>query len=300
MSRPSLILFANPIAGRGRATRIADALRERLKRQYQIFHFSLPAVMVDPSKMRVAGKPDAVICVGGDGTLQGVGEVTLREWPTQPPPILLIPLGTANLIARHLKLPWSQPKDVEQVADALAARRLAKIDECRCNGRLFLAVAGVGFDAHVVHLLHRHRSGPITKGSYVLPTAFTLRDYRFPKLRVEIDGREVFPDAPALVYVGNVREYGTGVPMLPRARGDDGWLDVCVLPCATTRQALGWMMSAATDEHVGGEGAVYLRGKRVRIDAPKSAPIQLDGEAAGHTPADIQLLDRQLRFIVAG
>lgn len=300
MSKPSLILFANPIAGRGRALRIADALRERLKRQYEIFHFSLPAVMVDPSKMRVAGRPEAVVCVGGDGTLQGVGEVTLRDWPRQTPPILLVPLGTANLIAKHLQVPWSQPKDADLIARALSARKLAKIDECRCNGRLFLAVAGVGFDAHVVHLLHRHRSGPISKVSYALPTAFTLRDYAFPELRVEVDGREVFPQGPGLVYVGNVREYGTGVPMLPHARGDDGWLDVCVLPCATTREALSWMMSAATDEHVGGEGAIYVRGKRVRIDAPRWVPIQLDGEAAGHTPADVQLLDRQLRFIVAG
>lgn len=299
MSKPSLILFANPIAGRGKAVRIADALRAELKKRYQIHHFSLPAVLVDPSKMRVAGRPDAVICVGGDGTLQGVSEVALREWPRQTPPVLLVPLGTANLIAQHLELPWRAPTDAPMIAAALAAPRFASIDVCRCNGRLFLAVAGVGFDAHVVHLLHRHRSGPITRGSYVLPTAFTLRDYRFPRVRVEVDGQEVFADGPALVYVGNVREYGTGVPMLPRARGDDGLLDICVLPCANTRQALQWMMAAAADEHIGSEGAIYVRGKRVWIEGPRPVPIQLDGEAAGHTPADVRLLDQQLRFIVA-
>ena len=106
----------------------------------------------------------------------------------QPPPILLVPLGTANLIAKHLQVPWSEPRDAGQIIDALKHRKLKSIDACRCNGRLFLAVAGVGFDAQVVHNLHRSRSGPITKQSYVMPTVATLRDYGFPHVRVAVDG----------------------------------------------------------------------------------------------------------------
>jgi diacylglycerol kinase (ATP) len=299
-TRQSLIMFANPIAGRGKALRIADALRQRLNAngEYALENFSLPAVMVDPTRLNSMGKPSAVICIGGDGTLQAVGEVLLRQW-TEPPPILLVPLGTANLIAKHLALPWSEPKDAPRIIAAIKARRIMKIDACRCNGRLFLAVAGVGFDAQVVHHLHRNRSGPITKHSYVLPTVTTLREYRFPRVRVAVDGREVFAEGSALVYVGNVREYGTGVPMLPHAVSNDRLLDVCVLPCGTMRQALQWMMRAAIDEHVGDEGAVYVRGRHVRVDSPTPIPIQLDGEAAGHTPADVELLPHQLSFIVA-
>jgi YegS/Rv2252/BmrU family lipid kinase len=296
--RESLIMFANPIAGRGKALRIADALRDRLNGHYALENFSLPAVMMDPTRLKATGKPSAVVCIGGDGTLQAVGEVLLKQW-NDPPPILLVPLGTANLIAKHLKVPWSEPRDAGRIIEALKHRKLKSIDACRCNGRLFLAVAGVGFDAQVVHNLHRNRSGPITKQSYVLPAVTTLRDYCFPQVRVSVDGKEVFKEGAGLVYVGNVREYGTGVPMLPHARSDDQLLDICILPCKSKRQALHWMMRAAIDEHIGEEGAIYLRGRHVRIDSPTPIPIQLDGEAAGHTPADIELLRHQLAFIVA-
>lgn len=292
-------MFANPIAGRGKALRIAQALRERLGGEYAVENFSLPAVMVDPSRLAAAGRPAAVVCIGGDGTLQGVGEVTLRRWGREPPPILLVPLGTANLIAKHLRLPWSEPRHADRVAAALSAGRTMRIDACRCNGRLFLAVAGVGFDADVVHRLHRSRSGPITKQSYVLPTVTALRDYDFPLVRVLVDGAEVFAEAPGLVYVGNVREYGTGIPMLPHAISNDQLLDVCVLPCESKQQAVRWLMQAAINEHIGTEGAVYVRGRHVRVEAPRPVAIQLDGEAAGHTPADIQLLERPLEFVVA-
>lgn len=291
-------MFANPIAGRGKALRIAQALRDRLSDDFAVENFSLPAVLVDPSRLSAAGRPEAVVCVGGDGTLQGVAEVTLRRW-RDPPPILLVPLGTANLIAKHLRLPWSEPRHAERIARALEARRTMLIDACRCNGRLFLAVAGIGFDADVVHRLHRNRSGPITKNSYVLPTVAALRTYDFPRVRVMVDGSEVFPEAPGLVYVGNVREYGTGIPMLPHAVSNDRLLDVCVLPCRSKRQALKWMMRAAINEHIGHEGAVYVRGRHARVDAPTPVAIQLDGEAAGHTPAEIELLDRPLEFVVA-
>lgn len=214
------------------------------------------------------------------------------------PPILIVPLGTANLIAKHLKLPWRQKRDVARIGHALEARKVIELDACRCNKSIFLAVAGVGFDAQVVHELSRRRTGPITKGSYVLPTVDTFRAYSYPKMSVKVDGKTVHHDAPALVYVGNVREYGTGIPMLPDARSDDDLLDVCVLPCKNRKQAVKWMLKAATSMHIRDEGAVYLRGRKVIVDGPEPVPIQLDGEAAGHTPAKIELMDIRLRFIV--
>jgi len=297
MKRP-VVIFANPIAGRGKAMGISEQLQAHLQRDFHVEHFSLPASGVDRDRVRSLGPLHAVVSIGGDGTLQGVSELVLNVSDNVLPPILIVPLGTANLVAKHLKLPLRRTRDIERIGHAIEARKIVEIDACRCNGNIFLAVAGVGFDAHVVHELTRRRTGPITKGSYVIPTIDTLRAFSYPKVTVEVDGKTVHRDAPALVYVGNVREYGTGIPMLPDARSDDDLLDICILPCKTRAQAVKWMLKAATGMHVRAEGAVYVRGHKVIVDGPSPVPIQLDGEAAGHTPATIELMDVRLPFIV--
>jgi diacylglycerol kinase family enzyme len=55
---------------------------------------------------------------------------------------------------------------------------------------------------------------------------------------------------------------------------------------------------AASGEHLTGEGAIYTKGKRVQIDAAEPVPVQIDGEAAGHTPLRCDLLPVRLPFIV--
>jgi len=162
-------------------------------------------------------------------------------------------------------------------------------------------MTGVGFDAAVVHELDRLRTGPISYVDYVLPAALALRDYEYPSLRVTVDGREVWRPAPAVAFVGNVREYGTGFPILPHARPDDGELDICVMPCRSPFDLARLFLRSLTGEHLREEGVVYLRGRHVLIESPgatRPVPVQIDGDAAGHTPIRIDLLPVRLPFIV--
>ncbi len=126
-----------------------------------------------------------------------------------------------------------------------------------------------------------------------------MSSYRYPPLGVVADDREIFSSAPAVAFVGNVAEYGTGFPVLPMARSDDGLLDVCVLPCRSTADLAHWALLAASGEHLHAEGAVYVRARRVNIVAKHATPVQIDGDPAGHTPVNIDLLPFKLPFIVA-
>ena len=90
------------------------------------------------------------------------------------------------------------------------------------------------------------------------------------------------------------------VRVKPDARADDGVLDVCVLPCRSRGDVIRRFLKAAAGEHLRAEGVVYLKGRHVRIHSPSGAavPIQVDGDPAGHTPAEIDLLPIRLPFIV--
>ncbi len=207
-------------------------------------------------------------------------------------------MGTANLLGRHFGIRWRRSSVVEEVARTLSHHRIEEIDAARLNGELFLLLAGIGLDAQVVHELDKMRKGPIDYTSYVLPAALALAMYRYPALTVTVDGKTVARKMPAVAFVGNVKEYGTGFPILPMARADDGLLDVCVLPCANQKDLLFHLMRAVAGEHLQAEGAVYLKGKHVRVEAATPVPVQIDGDAAGYTPAEIDLLPERLAFIV--
>jgi diacylglycerol kinase (ATP) len=159
-------------------------------------------------------------------------------------------------------------------------------------------MAGVGFDASVVHELGRIRSGPIDITNYVLPAVKAVAEYRFSKLTVTVDGKRVFDDGPAMAFVGNIPEYGTGFPILPLAKADDQLLDVCVMPCSTRRRLLELALAVASGDHLRQEDVVYLKGTSVRVESPDAVPVQVDGEPAGTTPLHIDLLPGRIPFIV--
>jgi diacylglycerol kinase (ATP) len=307
-----ILIFANPIAGRGMGRSIARRLQTRLQAEgYAVqTSFERPDAL---GPENLSGVARAAIVIGGDGTLRSVadrlcqgctpqaGAVTTPTTSLTSPPLLVVPLGTANLMGRHLGIRWKDETLEEQVSRAIARRRLLHLDAGRANGKLFLLMAGIGFDAAVVHELDRIRTGPISYVDYVLPAALTIGGYNFPPLRVTVDGRAIFPSAPAIAFVGNVAEYGTGFPILPDARPDDGLLDVCVLPCRNRGDMLKYFLQATTGEHLMEEGVVYVKGRSVRVESPESdkpVPVQVDGDPAGHTPVDIDLLPVRLPFIV--
>src|SRR6202012_2539362 len=113
-----------------------------------------------------------------------------------------------------------------------------------------------------------------------------LRDYTFPALRVSVDGTQVWRSLPAIVFVGKVREYGTGFSVLPFAKPDDGLLDVCVMPCRDQLELIQWFVQAAFEQHIWSERIKFLQGKHIVIESHDSVPVQLDGDPGGYTPLE--------------
>jgi diacylglycerol kinase (ATP) len=314
-----VLIFANPIAGRG----LGEAIAYRVRDGLAAGRYDARLWLRPPTDLTAGDLPPdlvAAVVIGGDGTVRVVAErladldeaagaqdgATARDATAGrgPPPLLIVPLGTANLMGRHLGIDWDDNHLERQVLDAIRGGRTVRVDTARANGRLFLLMVGVGFDAAVVHELSRVRRGPISYFSYIEPTARMATRYEFPPLRVRVDGKWVFGPERGVVFVGNVPEYGTGFPMLPLAKPDDGLLDVCCMPCANMMEAARMFLLAAAGEHLQEEGVVYLKGKHVRIESldaagrPAAVPVQIDGDAAGHTPIEIDLLPHRLGLIV--
>ncbi|MGD0464459.1 MAG: diacylglycerol kinase family protein [Tepidisphaeraceae bacterium] len=298
----TVAILANPLAGQGKGKETAQCLERSLQtagiRAPTIF--DTPAASVGEASAEdaeILAAADAIIAIGGDGTLRAVASRCLKV-RGDIPPLLPIPMGTANLMGRYLGIHWEAGDLPQRVVQSLQAARVVMLDAAQANGQLFLVMAGIGIDAQIIHEMDRIRDGPIKYASYVIPAALAVANYRYVPLEVVVDGKKIFPSAPAMAFVANISEYGTGFPVAPDARPDDGLLDVCIVPVVSLVDAVRQFFHAAAGEHVLAEGVVYARGKQIEVYSPQPVPVQIDGDSAGYTPTRIGLLRVRVPFIV--
>jgi diacylglycerol kinase family enzyme len=247
------------------------------------------------ARTHVAGlAPDAIdrlVVVGGDGTLH---EVVNALPPPLPWPVALVPVGTANLVARDAGLPLrGSPERFARIA--LEGRRWP-VDLLETDRGLVLAVAGVGLDAEIVAAVARARRGQA--GGYlrwVRPIAKAFLDYEPPDLEVVVD------DGPAVrggaVVVQNTLCYGGLFTLHPRARLDDGRLDVVVFVQASRRDWFRVVAEAFTGRLAKDRGVRLLSGTRVVVRSARPAPVQMDGDPAAATPLAARVLPGALTLL---
>lgn len=296
MPSQRILIFANPIAGRGQGRLLA----RRVERQAVADGFAVQTFFDRPGDLDISDLdelPNTVIAIGGDGTLRSVVNLFYAD-RADGPLVLPVPMGTANLMGRHLGINWSRQDTPLAVIQTIKRRKIVRLDAGRANGRLFLLMAGVGIDGQIVHLLDSTRKGPIDVMHYLLPMAMTFAAYTFPPISVNVDGQVLLQSTPAIAIIGNVREYGIGVPIATGAVPDDGLLDVCVMPCGDRRELIEIAVAIAAGEHEFAESVIYTRGKKVHVDADEKVAVQVDGDSAGFTPLDVDLLPARVPFLV--
>jgi len=291
---PVLIAF-NPVSGRGRAARAADALAADLARVG--IESRAVATAREPAaawlRSELAGSA-ALVVLGGDGAVRSVA----HEAAFARVPIWHAPMGTENLFARH----FGMTADPAAIALALARGAVTEIDfgaVATADGPgdaigHFAIMASMGFDAEVVHALARRRTGAITRGSYLPALLECARRWKPPVVSWTIDG-ETERLGPGIIVIGNLPEYGARLDPTPHARRDDGALDAVFLPADGGWSAVAWLPLLRLGMHGAHPSVRFRRGARIEVQARSPACIQLDGDPAG-PPEGV----RTLRIEIAG
>src|SRR5262245_41787388 len=225
-------VVANPTAGRGRTPRLVDGVEAALSARGATVSKFFTAAAGDAMRHVAtieAQSIDRLVVVGGDGTLHEA--VNGRPDPL-PWPVAIVPVGTANLVARDAGVPPS-PRAAEQHARIVLEGRPWTVDLLETDRGKTLAVGGAGLDADVVQAVaHARRGGIGGYARWVYPIAKTFVAYRPASLEVEVDGQVVHGEA---AVVQNTRCYGGLFTLSPTACMDDGRLDVVVLVDARRR-----------------------------------------------------------------
>jgi diacylglycerol kinase (ATP) len=236
----------------------------------------------------VAQGYDTVVAAGGDGTINEV----VNGLDTSGVALGVLPLGTVNVFAQELGV----PRELEAAWSVIEVGKVRSIDQgcAQAQGkrRLFVQLAGVGFDARTVRITNWELKKRIGLFSYLLAGAQVLWE---PRRVVEVTpgGRG------SIVLIGNGRLYGGKLALFPKARLDDGKLDVCVFEKWSGLAVTRYMVGILQGKHTELPDVKYFQTDQFECRADSaSAPYELDGEDAGEAPVRFSVLPRALRVIV--
>jgi diacylglycerol kinase family enzyme len=235
------------------------------------------------ARQAVAGGASLVFAAGGDGTVRACAQALAGTGI----PLAIVPLGTANLTARALRIPGRADRAIDagfRGQDRVIDLALALPDYGGAGGIGFTAMAGIGLDAAVVEAA---RSPVKRRLGWVAYAVSGLAHLSLPAadFTIRLDGGQPLRRRARCVVVGNAGLLPGGFVLLPGARLDDGRLDVGILAPAGV---FGWPRAAArvlTRSRGQDRTLERFQARRVEIATEADLPRQIDGEviAAGRT-----------------
>lgn len=247
----------------------------------------LRETIVDPDFAR---QYRAIVAAGGDGTLNCVINSRI------PVPLAMFPLGNENLFSRQ----FGHSPDPQRAAAMIAAGKTQIVDLGRAGDRLFSIVASAGFDGEAAHRLAQWRQSAgrlkrVRSLSYLRPIAVAAFRYRYPLLEIDVDGRQ-FQGALAMVF--NLPQYANDLPLASDAVPDDGLLDWIVFARPGSMTLIHYALDVWRGRHRRRADVFYGRAKRVTLSCRQPVPLEIDGEAAGFAPIEIEVVPSAIQVIV--
>ncbi|MCB1497489.1 MAG: lipid kinase [Bauldia sp.] len=235
--------------------------------------------------LRESGAADAIVIGGGDGTVSGALPALIEVGR----PVGILPLGTANDLARTLQIPL----DPAAAARVIAAGTRRRIDIGRVNGVHFLNVSSIGLAVAITDHLDpelKRRLGPLSYAAAALGTLGGAE--RFKAAILCDDGRTDVTTYQ--ITVGNGVHYGGGARVSATAAIDDGILDIFAIETASIPELVA--MAPALFEGRQGErdDVRVFRSTGALIETTAPMPVSTDGEITTETPARYSIIRQAL------
>ena len=225
---------------------------------------------------RHRGDIDRVVVAGGDGTLNAVVQGMVGTGL----PLAIIPLGTANNLARTLEIPLTMPEACE-VAVRGSRRR---IDLGRVNDRYFFTTASIGLSVQITEELTsktKRRWGPLAYG--VAAVRALTRSRAFHADIMWPGGSR--HSRTVQIVIGNGRYYGSTLPVAADATIDDARLDLYSLEVRHWLEILTLVPALRRGVHGRKDSVEALRATEFEITTVVPREINVDGEICQMTPA---------------
>lgn len=232
---------------------------------------------------------DLVIIGGGDGTLNGAIAALVE---TQLP-LGILPLGTANDLARTLSI----PTDLSEACKIIAAGKTQAIDLGWVNGHYFFNVASMGLSVQITRNLTKEVKRRWGVFAYAITALEALKNSKPFRAEIRV-GEQTESVKTVQIAIGNGRFYGGGMAVAEDAAIDDERLDLYSLGMQHWWQMLALLPALRRGEHASADWVHSWQGKEFYVHTHRPRSINTDGEVTTSTPAHFRIVPKGLSVLV--
>jgi len=215
--KKKILFIINPISGVGKKNIIPQKIKENLN--IKQFDYEITYTAYKKHSFEIAfenkNKFDVIVAIGGDGTVNEVGSALIHSNCK----LAILPTGSGNGIARHLKIPLKISKAIQKINQF----QFKSIDTGLIGDKVFIASCGFGFDAHIAHQFDKvKKRGFFT---YIKLVWKEFRKYQEKEILVLMNNEEkVYKKF--LFSVANCSEFGNGFTISPQSDETDGVFEI--------------------------------------------------------------------------
>lgn len=285
-----IMFIVNPAAGKGAALRQKDKIAAVIEKiggiEYQIKYTERPGHAADIAREGAAQGCDIIFAVGGDGT---VNEVVNGLIGTEAV-LGVIPGGSGNDFIRSLNI----GEDVEDIIKGAIKGGKRQVDVGIINGRYFINISSIGFDAEVVLATQKAKKLFLSGSTaYIAGLISTIFRRKADIITMVIDGQEVTKEV-LLVAVANGKYYGGGMMAAPDAVIDDGLFDICLITNLSKLRMLYLFPRFMKGKHKDLKEVHFYRSQKVHIESQNPMPVNIDGEVLRDKSATFEIVRNAL------
>lgn len=236
---------------------------------------------------------DIALVAGGDGTINEA----IQGLVGSPVKLGILPVGTANVLARELKIPLNY----QQALEYLPIARTIKMDVGKVNHHYFVLMAGIGFDAQVVTEVNSKIKNIAGAAAFYLSSVKTIMNHKPTRVKMtlidEKGNKKTLSRSIMQIFISNAETYGTNFIIAEQARFDDGLLEVHVVNSKRLRDSIYSLALFAIKKHKEWVELEHYRITKMTIKSKTPCAIQVDGDPITYTPATISVVAGALNVL---
>lgn len=287
--------IVNPVAGNGFAKSYLKEVRRRVAEQDFEAEIVLTAYKGHATELSGRFLNNGfghIVAVGGDGTINE----TMRALVHQTDTVFgVIPAGTGNDFIPITGFPV-RFKDVDW--DIFFQKKTILMDIGKCNENYFLNGMGLGFDAQVAaenyYDIQKGRKGGPHK--YLWHIIKTILYYKEQAMVCQTDHTVETSDC-FINTIGIGRRYAGGYYLTPKAIGNDGLLDVCMIRKLGRMGRFRLLPKVPKGTHLSNPHVHYYQTNALKLKFDREVPHHLDGELFFASEYDVSILPKALQII---
>jgi diacylglycerol kinase (ATP) len=269
----ALLVVYNARSG-ARADENFEHLLEEKSREYK-FRFRVYRIENNECEKHIRQEitsfgPDFLVAAGGDGTLNIVAKIA----PDFDLPVMILPLGSANGMARELNI----PAQLTAAYDILNDYKIKPIDLLDVNGFTCVHLADVGLNARIVKRFEEDpKRGMATYARHLWREIFLIRSKRF---QIVYDGKAIKRKAVSITFA-NASKYGTGAVINPTGIIDDGKFELCIVKRFPLMKIFSLAFKMFRGNLHTSEYFEVISCSSAKVVQKKGIVLQVDGEVIG-------------------